>query len=239
MDIDRHVELRGRREQAVIARMIEEAALGRAVDHRAHEAQVLHGARELGRGSVGTLQRQRGEAREAIGMPRNGMGEVIVHLVGQGDAVGPGHEIRAGTAVREHLYRNACLVHGLQATFADFGQELERVRTVTGRRSRPISAAADCPLVEARSKSAALDLKTRPRRNRRTEWLRRLVREHALTADDLIWPLFLVEGSGQRVPVESMPGIERLTVDQAVREAERAADLKIPAIALFPYTDPA
>jgi porphobilinogen synthase len=104
---------------------------------------------------------------------------------------------------------------------------------------RPLETRSRLTPVVARSKSAALDLKTRPRRNRRTEWLRRLVREHALTADDLIWPLFLVEGSGQRVPVESMPGIERLTVDQAVREAERAADLKIPAIALFPYTDPA
>ena len=59
-----------------------------------------------------------------------------------------------------------------------------------------------------------------------------------LTVDDLIWPLFLIDGTGRREPVASMPGVERLTVDEAVREAERAARLGIPAIALFPYTDP-
>jgi porphobilinogen synthase len=83
-----------------------------------------------------------------------------------------------------------------------------------------------------------LDLATRPRRNRKAEWARRLVRENVLTADDLIWPLFLTEGSQRRVPVDSMPGIERLSVDEAVREAERAAKLAIPCLALFPYTDP-
>ena len=65
-----------------------------------------------------------------------------------------------------------------------------------------------------------------------------MVRENVLTADDLIWPLFLVDGTNKRVAVESMPGIERLSVDQAVREAERAAKLAIPCLALFPYTDP-
>jgi porphobilinogen synthase len=65
-----------------------------------------------------------------------------------------------------------------------------------------------------------------------------MVREHVLTADDLIWPLFLVDGSRQRVPVASMPGVERVSVDEAVREAERAARLAIPCLALFPYTDP-
>jgi porphobilinogen synthase len=85
----------------------------------------------------------------------------------------------------------------------------------------------------------ALDLPTRLRRNRRTEWARRLVRETVLTTDDLIWPLFVVDGSSRRVPVDSMPGVERLSVDETVRTAERAAELNIPAIALFPYTDPA
>jgi len=84
-----------------------------------------------------------------------------------------------------------------------------------------------------------LELATRMRRNRRTEWARRLVRETTLTTDDLIWPLFLVDGENSRTPISSMPGVERLTVDQAVREAERAAKLSIPVIALFPYTDPA
>ena len=78
----------------------------------------------------------------------------------------------------------------------------------------------------------------RLRRNRRTDWSRRLVRETALTVDDLIWPIFLVDGKSRRDPVAAMPGVDRLSVDHAVAEAERAAKLKIPAIALFPYTDP-
>ncbi len=83
-----------------------------------------------------------------------------------------------------------------------------------------------------------LALTKRPRRNRKAEWSRRLVRENSLSTDDLIWPLFLIEGTGRREPVASMPQVERLTVDEAVREAERAAMLRIPAIALFPNTDP-
>src|SRR5712692_9498589 len=83
-----------------------------------------------------------------------------------------------------------------------------------------------------------LDLTSRPRRNRKAEWMRRLVRENVLTSDDLIWPLFLVDGSKTRAPVASMPGVERLSVDEAVRAAERAAKLAIPCLALFPYTDP-
>src|SRR5215831_12097786 len=83
-----------------------------------------------------------------------------------------------------------------------------------------------------------LDLTVRPRRNRQSEWVRRMVREHVLTADDLIWPLFLVDGERRRVPVSSMPGVERISIDEAVRDAERAAKLRIPCIALFPYTDP-
>jgi porphobilinogen synthase len=78
----------------------------------------------------------------------------------------------------------------------------------------------------------------RMRRNRRCAWVRRLVRETTLTVDDLIWPLFVVAGSGVRAAVPSMPGVERLSVDQVVVEAERAVRLGIPAIALFPYTDP-
>ena len=77
------------------------------------------------------------------------------------------------------------------------------------------------------------------RRNRRSEWARRMVQENVLTTNDLIWPLFVMDGQKARVPVPSMPGVERLSVDQAVREAERAAKLTIPCIALFPYTDPA
>lgn len=78
----------------------------------------------------------------------------------------------------------------------------------------------------------------RMRRNRRTDWSRRLVRENTLTVDDLIWPVFLLDGEKQRQAIASMPGVERLSVDNAVRAAEEAAKLGIPAIALFPYTDP-
>jgi porphobilinogen synthase len=65
-----------------------------------------------------------------------------------------------------------------------------------------------------------------------------MVRENVLTADDLIWPLFIVDGQKVRLVIDSMPGVERLSVDQAVREAERAKKLDIPCLALFPYTDP-
>ena len=86
--------------------------------------------------------------------------------------------------------------------------------------------------------ASALDLAVRPRRNRKAEWARRLVRENVLTTDDLIWPLFVVEGNNTRTAVASMPGVDRLSVDQAVRDAERAMKLDIPCIALFPYTEP-
>ena len=105
-----------------------------------------------------------------------------------------------------------------------FGRPLERIR--------PSPAEAESP------SEHRLDLAVRPRRNRRAEWTRRMVREHVLTTDDLIWPLFVVDGTNVRAPVASMPGVERLSVDQAVRAAERAAKLTIPCIALFPYTDP-
>src|SRR5271166_3203307 len=100
---------------------------------------------------------------------------------------------------------------------------------------RPIEPQARVAPVEAETPdNARLDLTARPRRNRRTDWARRLVREHVLTTNDLIWPLFLTDGSNARVPVSSMPGVDRLSIDQAVRDAERAARLEIPVIALFP-----
>jgi porphobilinogen synthase len=77
---------------------------------------------------------------------------------------------------------------------------------------------------------------TRLRRNRRTDWSRRLVREHHVTVDDLIWPVFVVEGTGQRIPVASMPGVVRYSIDVLVEEAGKAAELGIPAIAIFPVT---
>ena len=91
---------------------------------------------------------------------------------------------------------------------------------------------------EAGASIPGLDLVQRPRRNRKTDWARRLVREATLTADDLIWPIFVMNGTANRQAIPSMPGVERLTVDEAVRAAEMAAKLKIPAIAIFPYVDP-
>ncbi len=85
----------------------------------------------------------------------------------------------------------------------------------------------------------ARTLRNRPRRLRRTAALRGLVRETALGVDDLIWPVFLRDGDGLREPVASMPGVDRLSIDQVVGAAELAADLGIPALCLFPYTDPA
>ncbi|MFC7052686.1 porphobilinogen synthase [Hansschlegelia quercus] len=84
----------------------------------------------------------------------------------------------------------------------------------------------------------ALDLPRRLRRNRRADWSRRLVRENELSVNDLIWPIFVIEGENVREPVQAMPGVERLTVDLAARAAEEAASLGIPAIALFPFTAP-
>ena len=104
---------------------------------------------------------------------------------------------------------------------------------------RPLEATVRFSPTEAdQLASARLDLTARPRRNRQSEWVRRMVREHVLTADDLIWPLFLVDGDRKRVPVSSMPGVERVSIDEAVRDAVRGAKLRIPCIALFPYTDP-
>jgi porphobilinogen synthase len=90
----------------------------------------------------------------------------------------------------------------------------------------------------ARLGAASLSLVQRPRRNRQTDWARRLVRETVLTTNDLIWPIFIIDGEKRREPVAAMPGVDRLTIDEAVREAERGARLGIPAIALFPKTDP-
>jgi len=103
---------------------------------------------------------------------------------------------------------------------------------------RPIETRLTPVETKPASRPASLDLTTRPRRNRKADWTRRMVAENVLTTDDLIWPLFLVDGTKKRVPVDSMPGVERLSVDEAVRDAARAAELKIPCLALFPYTDP-
>jgi porphobilinogen synthase len=76
------------------------------------------------------------------------------------------------------------------------------------------------------------------RRNRKAEWARQLVQENVVSAADLIWPVFVLEGEGVRQPVASMPGVERYSIDVLVDEVNMAADLGISAVALFPYTDP-
>ncbi|HVI52997.1 MAG TPA: porphobilinogen synthase [Candidatus Sulfotelmatobacter sp.] len=80
---------------------------------------------------------------------------------------------------------------------------------------------------------------TRLRRNRRDQWSRRLVAENSLSAADLIWPVFVTEGRNSRTEVASMPGVERLSIDLLVDAVAEAKALGIPAIALFPQTDPA
>ncbi len=94
------------------------------------------------------------------------------------------------------------------------------------------------PDAAAAEANTGLPLTHRLRRNRKADWSRRLVRENTLTVDDLIWPVFVIEGEKRREAVPSMPGVERVSVDEIVREAEKAAKLGIPALALFPYTDP-
>ena len=79
----------------------------------------------------------------------------------------------------------------------------------------------------------------RMRRNRKADWTRRMVRENSLTVDDLIWPIFLVPGTGICEPIAAMPGVMRLSVDRAVEAAREAADLGIPALATFPNIDSA
>ena len=79
--------------------------------------------------------------------------------------------------------------------------------------------------------------RTRMRRTRQHPWTRALVSESRLDASDLIWPVFITEGSGKRQPIPSMPGVDRLSVDELVAAAAEAKDLGIPAIALFPYIE--
>jgi porphobilinogen synthase len=79
----------------------------------------------------------------------------------------------------------------------------------------------------------------RPRRLRRTPWIRTMVAETRLAAADLIWPIFLREGVDVAEPIASLPGVERLSVDRAARAAAEAAGLGIPCVALFPFTDAA
>ena len=101
------------------------------------------------------------------------------------------------------------------------------------RRRPPVSSRPAAALSGASAYPAI-----RLRRNRKADWSRRLNAEHRLSVDDLIWPIFLIDGQTKRVPVAHMPGCDRVNVEEAVRDAEMAAKLGIPAIAPFPYIDP-
>ena len=76
----------------------------------------------------------------------------------------------------------------------------------------------------------------RLRRNRKTDWSRRLVRESSLSVNDLIWPIFIREGKNIIEPIKSMPGVFRYTLDKIEKLIEGAVKKKIPMVALFPYT---
>jgi porphobilinogen synthase len=77
----------------------------------------------------------------------------------------------------------------------------------------------------------------RLRRMRKADWSRRLVRENQLTVDDLIWPVFVIDGENRREAIAAMPGVERMSLDVLGAEAERATQLGIPALAVFPNVD--
>ena len=89
---------------------------------------------------------------------------------------------------------------------------------------------------DPRMSHTPLSLPIRPRRLRRTPWLRAMVAEHHLRVEDLIWPLFVQEGAAKVTAIEGLPGVERLSIDMAVDAAREAVALGIPAIALFPVT---
>ncbi len=143
VDVDRHIEIYGGRQQAIVARVVEKAPFRRAVHERADKAQLLHRAHQLSSAGVGALHRQHREAREAIRMAGDGRCQMVVHLARDGDALGARHEVRAGTGVGEHLDGDAGLVHGPQAPLADLGQQLAEVWALRGRCSRPETAAGD------------------------------------------------------------------------------------------------
>jgi porphobilinogen synthase len=115
---------------------------------------------------------------------------------------------------------------------AEEKQPMEEKVPMSHRTSTPV---APLPVP---GRSEKLDLPRRFRRNRKADWARRLVREARLEVDDLIWPIFLCEGASRREPVAAMPRVDRVSVDLAVAAAHEAAELGIPALALFPNTDP-
>ena len=111
---------------------------------------------------------------------------------------------------------------------------MTEMKPLARRSPQPARSLKEAPL----DPSAGAFPAVRLRRNRMRAWSRRLVAENVLSTGDLIWPMFVCEGRSTRTPVDSMPGIDRISIDLAVAAAREAAALGIPAIALFPYTDP-
>jgi porphobilinogen synthase len=111
---------------------------------------------------------------------------------------------------------------------------MTEMKPLARRSPQPARSLKEAPL----DPSAGAFPAVRLRRNRMRAWSRRLVAENVLSTGDLIWPMFVCEGRSTRTPVDSMPGIDRISLDLAVAAAREAAALGIPAIALFPYTDP-
>ena len=106
--------------------------------------------------------------------------------------------------------------------------------------ARPTPIRSDAPTRTAETPTAVAHSAyptVRMRRNRKAPWSRRMVAEATIGTGDLIWPIFLVDGSERRIPVAHMPGVDRVNIDEAVADAERAAALGIPAIAPFPNVD--
>ena len=116
-------------------------------------------------------------------------------------------------------------------------------RGETSKQQRATPSAADLqgqsapPHAPRQAVAPGLYPTVRLRRNRKADWSRRLVRETMLTTNDLIWPIFLIDRAEARIPVDHMPGVDRVNIEEAVREAERAMKLGIPAMAPFPYVD--
>jgi len=108
---------------------------------------------------------------------------------------------------------------------------MTEMKPLARRSPQPARALKDTPAEAGAFPSVRL------RRNRMRAWSRRMVAQNVLTSADLIWPLFISEGSSTRTPVHSMPGVDRISVDLAVAAAREAEAVGIPAIALFPYTD--
>ena len=121
--------------------MIEEAAFGGAVDHGAEKAELLHRAPELDRTGIGALQRQRGEAFEAVGMARDLLCQMIVDVLCGCHAVGTRNEIWAGAGIGQHLYADACGIHGLETLLGELGQQLHRIGRAGRKIPRPEAAA--------------------------------------------------------------------------------------------------